>query len=482
MRLAIKSSRLGLRNSVTRIPFRYGGACLERCPQAVVEVVIETAGHLQAGYGGDCLPPAWFDKSPDRDYAQQITDMLATIEESRRSFCHEFTRPRSFIDGWWNAYQQAHAWAAERSLTPLLASFGVSLWERALMDAIARVHRVSFATALRNDLYEIDPGCVHSELTGMRPVDWIPDRPLNTIYIRHTVGLGDPLTLADMADDERLDDQSPQTLEEYLQRCRVCYLKIKLSNQLDHDIQRLTKIGTLLERHLGTEFHVTLDGNEQYSRAEDFEELLERLHDAPMLETIWKNTLLIEQPLARNIALDNAHTEGIRQLAAKRPVIIDESDGTLGDYPLAMQLGYRGVSSKACKGPIKSILNAGLTWRANNHGKEDWFIISGEDLCSVGVIPVQTDLCLAATLGIKNVERNGHHYHPGLNYLSHDEQQAALAAHPDFYSIQGGRVVPRVIDGKFQIQSLQCQGFGFAVEPDFNSMESPEEWRFESLG
>ena len=122
MRVAIKQARRGLRNSVTRLPFRYGGACLERCPQAVVEVVIETAGHIQTGYGGDCLPPAWFDKSPDRDYAQQITDMLAPSEEARRSFLHAFTSPQSFMDGWWNVYQQTHAWAAESSVTPLLAS------------------------------------------------------------------------------------------------------------------------------------------------------------------------------------------------------------------------------------------------------------------------------------------------------------------------------------------------------------------------
>ena len=70
MQLSLKETRVGLLNSTTRIPFRYGKACLTRCPQAIVRVLIEADGKRQAGYSGDCLPPSWFDKSPDKDYAQ----------------------------------------------------------------------------------------------------------------------------------------------------------------------------------------------------------------------------------------------------------------------------------------------------------------------------------------------------------------------------------------------------------------------------
>ena len=100
-------------------------------------------------------------------------------------------------------------------------------------------------------------------------------------------------------------------------------------------------------------------------------------------------------------------------------MIIDESDGELDSYRRALELGYRGVSSKNCKGPIKSLLNAGLTWVRNQQASDAnyYYLMTGEDLCSVGVVPVQSDLCLAATLGLDHVERNGHHYHPGLSYL-----------------------------------------------------------------
>jgi hypothetical protein len=108
--------------------------------------------------------------------------------------------------------------------------------------------------------------------------------------------------------------------------------------------------------------------------------------------------------------------------------------------------------------------------------------MTGEDLCSVGIIPTQSDLCLAATLGLRHVERNGHHYHPGLSYLPDPERRAALAAHGDFYVEEHGIVGPNIVDGRLRIASLHCTGFGFAVEPDMSSMESMESWKFESLG
>jgi hypothetical protein len=99
----------------------------------------------------------------------------------------------------------------------------------------------------------------------------------------------------------------------------------------------------------------------------------------------------------------------------------------------------------------------------------------------VGVVPVQSDLCLAATLGLDHVERNGHHYHPGLSYLPEAVREAALAAHPDFYTREHGIVAPRIRDGRFDIASLQCPGFGFAIEPDMSTMDAENRWTFASL-
>jgi hypothetical protein len=482
MRLSLKSTRLGLRNSAVRIPFRYGSACLTRCPQAVLGVTIEVAGKIQNGYSGDCLPPSWFDKSPEKDFARQIDDMLAVTALAEKDFLEEFASPTEFFSAWLIAYERVHRRAAEWGLTPLLASFGASLLERAIIDAMARAADVSFAQAVRANLFGIVPGDVHAALAGLQPADWLPGQPQRRVFVRHTVGLGDPLTAADIPAGERLNDGFPQALEEYVERTGTRYFKIKVSNNLDWDIGRLKTIAQLVERHRGADYRVTLDGNEQYKTAAEFDRLIDAIGDAPELATLWQNTLVIEQPLSRAVAMQPEHTAGIRDLGRRKPVIIDESDGELDTYARAIELGYRGVSSKNCKGAIKSLLNAGLTWLHNGRGARDDFLMTGEDLCSVGIIPTQADLCLAATLGLSHVERNGHHFHPGLSYLPEPQREAALVAHPDFYARQHGIISPHVVDGVFQIGSLQCIGFGFAVEPDFASMQASDEWEFASLG
>ena len=482
MKISIKATRLGLRNSTTRIPFRYGQACLTRCPQAVFAVTIENAGQPSTGYSGDCLPPSWFDKSPERGFAGQIVDMLAAIDLAAGAFREVLEREGEFFPAWLAVQGRVHRVAEQRGMTRLLASFGLSVLERALLDAMCRARRVSFGTAVRSNMFGIEPGQVHAELSGYSPHQWLPAEPVRSIFVRHTVGLGDPIYSSDVSANERIQDRFPQALEEYLERCGLRYFKLKVSNNLQHDLDRIERVVGLVERHRGNDYGVTLDGNEQYKQAEQFDELIAAIRENSALATFWENVIAVEQPLDRAIALDPEHTQGIRQLSEHKPVIIDESDGTLDAYPRALELGYRGVSSKCCKGAIKSVLNAGLTWLRNDHGDRSTYLMTAEDLCSVGIIPVQADMCLAATLGLTHIERNGHHYHPGLSYLPEDQQRAALSAHGDFYHEQHGVIAPYLADGRFQIGSLQCVGFGFSVAPDMAATESPDRWEYSSLG
>ena len=482
MRVAIKEAQLGLRNSTTRIPFRYGTAVLTRCPQATFRVLIECDGKTRQGFSGDCLPPSWFDKSPEKDYARQIADMLRVIALAETVFVDAFTQQTTFFPAWLECQERVRRQCDQWDLPPLLASFGSSLIERAILDAACRRHEASFAQAARDNLFGIDAATVHGDLRGAAPGDWLPDKPASWVYARQTVGLGDPLTLDEIPPGDRLHDGWPQAIEDYATRRGVRYYKVKVSNRLEHDLERLTRIANLLHTHLGAGYRITLDGNEQYKRAEDFEELVAEIRAREDLATLWENVLVIEQPFDRAIALSAERIGALRALSRSKPVIIDESDGTADAYAQAIELGYRGVSSKNCKGAIRSLLNAGLTWLHNDRGRRQEFTMTGEDLCSVGIVPTQSDLCLAATLGLQHVERNGHHYHPGLSYLPEQVRRQALAAHGDFYVEAHGIIGPRIVDGRLQIGSLHCAGFGFAVEPDMAASEPAEAWKFESLG
>lgn len=131
---------------------------------------------------------------------------------------------------------------------------------------------------------------------------------------------------------------------------------------------------------------------------------------------------------------------------------------------------------------IKSLLNFGLITHHNRDLNDGPHVMTGEDLCTVGVVGVQSDLALVAALGLEHVERNGRHYHPGLSYLPLVDQQKAMAAHPDFYAERHDCIAPVVRDGKFQLNSLNCVGYGFSCLPDLDDYESPADWQFESLG
>src|SRR4029079_1427332 len=95
-------------------------------------------------------------------------------------------------------------------------------------------------------------------------------------------------------------------------------------------------------------YHASLDGNEQYEDIEGAAALWSRMKAAPRLKRLCESVLFIEQPVKRQNALARP-VNGM-----DKPVIIDESDDSLDAFVRAKALGYRGVSSKTCKGIYKS--------------------------------------------------------------------------------------------------------------------------------
>jgi hypothetical protein len=278
--------------------------------------------------------------------------------------------------------------------------------------------------------------------------------------VRHTVGLLDPIVAADQASGTRVDDGLPETLEDVVSVYGNRYFKLKVSGQVEADLDRLRRIASVLDR-LAEPYAVTLDGNEQYEDAEAIAALWQRMAAEPALRRLCKATLLIEQPIKRQMAL----AQPVAALARHKPVIIDESDGDLDAFPRARALGYTGVSTKACKGFYKSILNLARcrVWN-QTEGRETYFM-SAEDLTTQPGISVQQDLALVGLLGIAHVERNAHHFIDGFNGRPVAEAQAYRAAHPDLYHLQDGRVRLRIERGHLALGSLACMGFGSSVDP-----------------
>ncbi len=68
----------------------------------------------------------------------------------------------------------------EHDYPPLLWNFGVSLVERAVLDAFCRAKDMTFAEALRSNALGIRLGQVDGDLAGLTPGELLPEQPLRT--------------------------------------------------------------------------------------------------------------------------------------------------------------------------------------------------------------------------------------------------------------------------------------------------------------
>ena len=239
---------------------------------------------------------------------------------------------------------------AARGFNPLLASYGPALIDRAVLDALCRALGVSFYAAARDNLVGV--GAQRQEFAGFDWATFLQSlQPAAAIEARHTVGLVDAITAADL--QHRVNDGLPETLEQVVTHYGHHFFKLKVCGRIDDDLARLATIAAVLDR-AGTDYQVSLDGNEQFEDAAGVAELLARMRGVPALARLYRSILFVEQPIARKTALE----VDVHSLAAHKPIIIDESDGELDSFVQARARGYDGISSKTCKGLYKSLLNA----------------------------------------------------------------------------------------------------------------------------
>lgn len=454
------------RDVALRLPFRFGVVTLRRATQMFVRArIVSPDGRGGWGAAAELLAPKWFDKNPalsDRDNEDQLRAALA---EARALYLEDAT-PRTAFGHFAAHYADQIGRGARRDLNPLVASYGPALLDRALLDALCRGLGVSVYQALGANLTGIAPATIAPDLAGFDMDKFLATgAPRDRIAARHTVGLVDPITAGDQTPADRVGDGLPETLEEVIAAYGHRWFKLKVGGNLEHDIARLSAIAAVLDR-AAAPYQASLDGNEQYDDADAVLALWRRMTETPALRRLCASVAFIEQPIARARALER----DIGALAAQKPVIIDESDADLDAFPRALARGYAGVSSKACKGLYKSLINAARC-AARNAGGGRCFM-TGEDLTTQAGLAVQQDLALVAFLGLEHVERNGHHYVDGMAALPPSEQAAFLAAHPDLYERSHGAVRLRIADGTLAIGSLACPGFAAAAEPDWHTMRA----------
>ena len=459
----------------TRMPFKYGIATMTEVPMVFVTVKAEVDGKTATGTSSDLLPPKWFTKVPDNPIEKEIADMLRVIRRALGQALGQVGD--SAFDLWRILYEKQAEWAEASQVPPLLAHFGTSLVERALIEATCRANNQALGQAITTGLLGFDPGDVHPILKGQAASSLLPSQPLAKVQARHTVGLGDPLSANQITEDDRIDDSLPQSLDQCIEAYGLCHFKIKINGDIQWDSERLKSVAKTIVQHAAGDYAFSLDGNEQFQSITSFRDHWIQLRNEPELDSFFDHLLFIEQPLHRDVALDEALKTEFDQWPDRPAVIIDESDATLESLPKALAIGYAGTSHKNCKGIFKGIANACLLEHHRRNGNHT--VMSGEDLCNVGPVAVIQDLAIMAMLGIESVERNGHHYMAGLSQFPRRTQEQILKAHDGLYKTSSlGWPTLAITNGEIDLSSVNKHAFGTGFDLDlgvFDEISMSEE-------
>jgi hypothetical protein len=264
LRLSLIGASFRERAVKLRLPFRFGVVTLREAPQVFVRARIKLAdGREGEGASAELLVPKWFDKSPDLSNEDNFNQLRRSLAIARD---HLVAAGQASAFGLTAAVDAAdHAQCAREGLNGLVASFGMALMERAIIDASARLEKVPAVALVRDNRLGIS-ATLTPDLAGFALDKFLGAlAPADVIFARHTVGLLDALREVDVKD--RLNDGLPESLEAVIAAYGQRYFKLKVGGNLDADTERLAQIASVLDT-IPDKYAATLDGNEQYEDAE----------------------------------------------------------------------------------------------------------------------------------------------------------------------------------------------------------------------
>jgi hypothetical protein len=430
-------------------PFRFGAVTINATPQLFVRVEIEDeSGESFVGAAAELLVPKWFDKRPQRSPADTVADLRRSLAIARQLYLDRDRFDTAF--GLHAACIGAQLSAcAEEDIPPLAAAYGPAEIDKAVLDAVLRAAGTDVFSGMAKNIAGLDARLALDLSDAEIGAFLAARKPLARVAVRHTVGL-----------DDRIEGEGG--VADPSENGGAHYFKLKLSGDPHADAGRLARIESELAK-LPHDYMVTLDANEQYAEPDALHALVDRLDNDQSLAPFAARLLYIEQPLPRDLTW-----QAPLGTLASRDFIIDEADDGYDAFPRARQFGYRGVSSKSCKGIYKSLLNAVRAAKWNAAG--DRVFVSAEDLTCQPGLALQQDLALCALLGLHHTERNGHHYVVGFGEAPDQEVALFAACHADLYRREPAGVRLALHDGNLLTQSLGAVGFASSVHPDWSSL------------
>src|SRR6201991_434762 len=434
--------------------FRFGAITISATPQAFVLVEIDVEGKGRAvGASAEFLVPKWFDKRPQLTPAQTVEALRHSLLIARELYLSHREFDTAFgLHAACIARQVKHC---GKEHTPhLAAGYGPAEIDKAILDALLRATSTNFFDGMAQNIAGIDARLSRDLADGDITAFLTSRKRRARIAIRHTVGM-----------DDKLEGEGG--VADTKENAGARYFKLKLNGDPAHDAERLIRIGRELSK-LPYDYKVTLDANEQYADLNALAALADRLDCDSALKPIASKLLYIEQPMPRDITRKSP-----LGALGQRDFIVDEADDSYDAFPAARALGYRGISSKSCKGIYKSVINATRAEKWSAEGTRHF--ITGEDLTCQAGLGVQQDLALGALIGVTHAERNCLNYAAASANSPLAQAEAFLASHPDLYVRDGNKVRLAIHEGDLLTASLTKPGFATGVHPDWSAMSPLEQ-------
>ena len=420
----------GFEDFLYRTPYQFGGRSSDRVTLLNVNCRIRTGGGREAwGFGSMTLGSQWSFPAVPYDVGLPAMKALADSLRSLTADCDETGHPIDLFRVLEPEYLRAGGDVSRtRSLPtpiPKLCTLVVaSAFDAALHDAYGKAFGLSCyetygPSYMTRDLSH-DLG---QEFKGEYVDRYVPSTPRPSTLVFHSVGASDPLEASDVK--KRIDDDLPNTLEEWIRRDGLVRFKIKLNGgDLEADFNRIVRIdrivGRILPKRGVTDWKYLLDFNEGCPNVGYLLDCLRRVREATPAG--FERILYIEQPTARDLQKDRANV--MHEAAKLRPVVIDESLTDLETLLLAREMGYTGVALKACKGQSHAMLMAAA---AQKYG----MFLCVQDLTCPGASLIHSADIAARVPGNAGIEANARQFVPSAN-------AAWQARFPGLFTIEDG--------------------------------------------
>lgn len=427
-----------------RVPLQLSSGPIHECVYAHVEVDAENRrGARATGIGGVYLSDLWAFQGTALPRDAKVRAMEAVVSALARRLeaandCLDAMQWGRLLEHELDAALIEAARSLELPLPiPGLAGLvcGAPL-DAALHDAWGRANgRSTYAMYGEHFLNEDLSADFGSGWEGRYPGSDLAAQPAPIIAVQHVVGAGDPLTALDAQGAARPEDGLPFTLEEWIRKERVTALKIKTKGiAVQENIERIGDIYAAARAAADSSgvkapIRLSLDPNEGFPHPDPLVELLRGLRETR--REAFDALEYIEQPTPRDLA---AYDFTLHEVAALKPVIIDESLDRLDRLPALREQGWSGVALKTCKGHTHTL--SAYCW-----AKRNGMYITLQDLTNPGMAHVQSaHLFSRLAVSCDVFEFNSRQYTP---YARSEERQRF----PSLFEVQDGRISTRDIRG-----------------------------------